>query len=98
MPIPEETVNNWVDALTIRTFNEELKSVFPFIYRLVDQPKSMGYADLVDEGKDDICPDCEKTPCECVEEDLEEHDGLPYCMFCFEEILDRCSTDTGEER
>ena len=34
----------------------------------------------------------------CREEDLEEHDGLPYCMFCFEEILDRCSTDTGEER
>jgi hypothetical protein len=76
MPIPEETVNNWVDALTIRTFNEELKSVFPFIYRLVDQPKSMGYADLVDEGKDDICPECEKTPCECVEEDLEEHNHL----------------------
>lgn len=51
LPIPEETINNWVDALTIRTFNEELKSVFPFIYKLTSQPKALGYEDLVDEGK-----------------------------------------------
>jgi len=53
MPIPEETINNWVDALTIRTFNEELKNVFPFIYRLVDQPRELAYEDLVGEGEID---------------------------------------------
>jgi len=74
MPIPEETVNTWVDALTIRTFNEELKSVFPFIYRLVDQPKSVSYEDLVSEDNKEVCDVCEKAPCEC--DDLEEHNHL----------------------
>lgn len=34
--IPEDVINDWVDRLTVRTFNEELKNVFPFIYRLMD--------------------------------------------------------------
>jgi hypothetical protein len=34
--IPEDVMSDWVDRLTIRTFNEELKSVFPYIYKLVD--------------------------------------------------------------
>jgi hypothetical protein len=34
--IPEDVMTDWVDRLTIRTFNEELKSVFPYIYKLVD--------------------------------------------------------------
>ena len=86
MPIPEETVNNWVDALTIRTFNEELKSVFPFIYRLVDQPKSVGYEDLVSEDDKEVCDVCEKAPCEC--DDLEEHNHLAG----YEQHLDDITT------
>ena len=35
--IPEAIMNDWIDRLTIRTFNEELKSVFPYIYNLVDE-------------------------------------------------------------
>ena len=35
--IPEEIVNDLVDRLTIRTFNEDLKSAFPYIFRLVDE-------------------------------------------------------------
>ncbi len=71
LPIPEETVNSWVDALTIRTFNEELKSVFPFIYKLTSQPKSLGYDELVAESK---CKDCGCDPCECDEEKNESAD------------------------
>jgi hypothetical protein len=84
LPIPEETVNTWIDALTIKTFNEELKSVFPFIYKLVDQPQTIGYEDLVGEGK--VCDVCEKDPCEC--DDLEEHNHLAD----FENHLDDIST------
>ena len=36
--IPEEVINDWVDRLTIRSFNEELKKVFPYIYKLVESP------------------------------------------------------------
>jgi len=90
LPIPEETVNTWVDALTIRTFNEELKSVFPFIYRLVDQPQALGYEDLVGEGKSDYCDACDrpKKECVCDDEDLEEHNHLAD----FESHLDDVST------
>jgi len=35
--IPEDLVNDWIDRLTIRTFNEELKNVFPYIYKLVGE-------------------------------------------------------------
>jgi hypothetical protein len=38
--IPEDLVNDWVDRLTIRTFNEELKNVFPYIYKLVGEEVS----------------------------------------------------------
>jgi hypothetical protein len=35
--IPEEIMSDWIDRLTIRTFNEELKTAFPYIFRLVDE-------------------------------------------------------------
>jgi|APGre2960657373_1045057.scaffolds.fasta_scaffold00844_3 hypothetical protein len=34
--IPEDVINDLVDRLTIRTFNEELKTVFPYIFKLTD--------------------------------------------------------------
>lgn len=51
--IPEDIVNDWVDRLTIRTFNEELKNVFPYIYKLVgeevDVIKELSAEDILDE-------------------------------------------------
>jgi hypothetical protein len=35
--IPEDVINDWIDRLTIRSFNEELKNVFPYIYKLVGE-------------------------------------------------------------
>jgi hypothetical protein len=35
--IPEEILNDWIDRLTIRTFNEDLRTAFPYIFRLVDE-------------------------------------------------------------
>jgi len=35
--IPEDIMSDWIDRLTIRTFNEELKTAFPYIFRLVDE-------------------------------------------------------------
>ena len=62
--IPEELMDNWIDRLTIRTFNEELKSVFPYIYKLVDESdipvKELSADDLLDEDKDE--DDKEGTP------------------------------------
>ena len=35
--VPDEVAENWIDQLTIRQFNEELKDVFPYIYKLVSE-------------------------------------------------------------
>ena len=55
--IPEEIMSDWIDRLTIRTFNEELKTAFPYIYRLVGEnipTKELGPDDLLDETSDNL--------------------------------------------
>jgi hypothetical protein len=51
--IPEEIQNDLIDRLTVRTFNEELKAVFPYIYKFVDESElqvlEIGADDLLDE-------------------------------------------------
>ena len=52
--IPEEIMSDLIDRLTIRTFNEDLKSAFPYIFRLVDESsipvKELNPDDLLDEA------------------------------------------------
>ena len=63
--IPEDVMTDWVDRLTIRTFNEELKSVFPYIYKLVDDielpVKELGFDDLLSETENDEQVDAETS-------------------------------------
>lgn len=51
--IPEEIINDWIDRLTVRSFNEELKNVFPFIFKLVKESdipvKEIDISDLIQE-------------------------------------------------
>ena len=51
--IPEEIQNDLIDRLTIRTFNEELKAVFPYIYKFVDESElpvlEVGFDDILGE-------------------------------------------------
>ena len=35
--VPEDIKKSWIDELTIKTFNEELQDVFPYIYKLVSE-------------------------------------------------------------
>ena len=35
--VPSEVAENWIDQLTVKQFNEELKDVFPYIYNLVSE-------------------------------------------------------------
>lgn len=55
--VPNDVAENWIDQLTIKQFNEELKDVFPYIYKLVGEAtrtKELGPEDLVAED-DDPC-------------------------------------------
>jgi len=70
--IPEDVVNNLIDRLTVRTFNEELKAAFPFIYKLIDENelpiREVDADEILGEA---MCPDCYKDPCECYNDDDE---------------------------
>jgi len=35
--VPEDVAENWIDQLTIKQFNEELKDVFPYVYKLIGE-------------------------------------------------------------
>jgi hypothetical protein len=48
--IPEEIQNDLINRLTIRTFNEDLKSVFPYIAKFVNEDE----LDVVELGADDL--------------------------------------------
>ena len=55
--VPEDVKTNWVDELTIRQFNEDLKDVFPYIYRLIGEgtkTKEIGPEEIAEESKDDL--------------------------------------------
>ena len=55
--VPADVASNWIDQLTIKQFNEDLKDVFPYIYKLVGeatQTNEMDFDDLIAEA--DVYP------------------------------------------
>ena len=52
--VPEDVTNSWIDELTVRSFNEELKSVFPYIYKLVNDSKQI--EEIGPDRTDEILP------------------------------------------
>jgi hypothetical protein len=64
--IPEEIMNDWIDRLTVRSFNEELKNVFPYIFKLVDESdipvKELGIDDLIEDTEDDQYASAKEVP------------------------------------
>jgi len=51
--VPEDVAENWIDQLTIKQFNEELKDVFPYVYKLIGEAtkaQELGPDDLIDES------------------------------------------------
>ena len=58
--VPEDVAENWIDQLTIRQFNEELKDVFPYIYKLVSEATratELGPEDLEEVAGPEKCWD-----------------------------------------
>ena len=69
--VPEDIATDWTAQLTIKQFNEELKDVFPYIYKLVSEANKvvdLGPEELLGEGGIEAmgneyhCKDCGDTP------------------------------------
>jgi len=58
--VPDEFVREFTDKFTVKNFKEDIKSVFPILYRLMKEQSTIGYDDIVamtaqedmDEGLD----------------------------------------------
>jgi hypothetical protein len=62
--VPEDIQGDWIEQLTVKQFNEELKDVFPYIYKLVSEnskTKELSLEDLTDATKgENMNPDFDK--------------------------------------
>ncbi len=47
LEIPQDVVEDFKDKFTIRNFKEDIKSVFPVLYRLMQEDNTLGYDDIV---------------------------------------------------
>lgn len=47
LEIPEDVIEDYTDKFTVRNFKEDIKSVFPIIYRLMQEDSKVDYDDIV---------------------------------------------------
>ncbi len=47
MEVPQDVVEEFTEKFTVRNFKEDIKSVFPVLYRLMQEENSIGYDDIV---------------------------------------------------
>jgi hypothetical protein len=48
LEVPNEVVEDFTEKFTVKNFKEDLKSVFPVLYRLMQEESTIGYDDIVD--------------------------------------------------
>ncbi len=85
--VPADVAENWIDQLTIKQFNEELKDIFPYVFKLVSEvtkAKELGPDDLVAE--DGCTPAHRKAnKKKKAKEDIEIEQGFERMMGQFSE-------------
>ena len=47
MEVPQDVVEDFTNKFTVRNFKEDIKSVFPVLYRLMQEESTLGYDDIV---------------------------------------------------
>ena len=47
MEVPQDVVEQFTDQFTVKNFKEDIASVFPVLYRLMQENNTVGYDDIV---------------------------------------------------
>jgi hypothetical protein len=47
LEVPQDVVEQFTDQFTVKNFKEDIKSVFPVLYRLMQEDNTIGYDDIV---------------------------------------------------
>ena len=45
--VPQDVIEDFTEKFTVRNFKEDIKSVFPVLYRLMQEDNTLGYDDIV---------------------------------------------------
>jgi hypothetical protein len=53
LEIPQDVVEQYTDQFTVRNFKEDIKSVFPVLYRIMKE-NEIGYDDIVEMTQPDV--------------------------------------------
>ena len=54
LEIPQDVVEDFTEKFTVRNFKEDIKSVFPVLYRLMQEDNTIGYDDIVAMTQEEI--------------------------------------------
>ena len=54
LEIPQDVVEDFTEKFTVRNFKEEIKSVFPVLYRIMKEHNKVDYEDIVSMTADDL--------------------------------------------
>jgi hypothetical protein len=78
--VPENIQSDWIAELTIKQFNEELKDVFPYIYKLIGEaaPKEVNLES--DEDDEAVSEKSSEDADDCLPEEAEFEAGLDAIM------------------
>ena len=52
--VPEEVVEDFVEKFTVKNFKEDIKGVFPLLYKLMQEENTIGYDDIVAMTQEEI--------------------------------------------
>lgn len=67
--IDDITIQEYKDKFTVKSFKEDIASVFPLLYRIMQEESELNLEEYVSEEK---CSKCDCDPCECQEEVKED--------------------------
>ena len=70
LEVPQDVVEQFKDQFTVKNFKEDIASVFPVLYRLMQEESTIGYDDIV-----------AMTTQEDIEEDYEVESNDPFAAF-----------------
>lgn len=94
MEVPDEVVEDYTEKFTVKNFKEDIKSVFPVIYRLMQEETTLGYDDIVAMTQEDIIND----EAEIVESNDDDFDRFENWVMALGEESAIASEDPEEQK
>jgi hypothetical protein len=95
MEVPQEVVEDFTEKFTVKNFKEDIKSVFPVLYRLMQEENTIGYDDIVAMTKESTNDDEAELD---VEESMDEFSTFESWVMGLGEDSAITSADQAEQQ